>query len=51
MVDVGVDLKDPSPETRLKTNADGGNKAKFYGIKRELGAEMVNPYNEHLLRA
>ena len=43
--------KDPSPETRLKTNADGGNKARFYVIKREPGAEMVNPYNEHLLRA
>ena len=43
--------KHPSPETRLKTNADGGNKARFYVIKREPGAEMVNPYNEHLLRA
>ena len=43
--------KQPSPETRLKTNADGGNKARFYVIKREPGAEMVNPYNEHLLRA
>ena len=43
--------KQPSPETRLKTNADGGNKARFYVIKREPGAEMVNPYNENLLRA
>ena len=43
--------KQPSPETRLKTNADGGNKARFYVIKREPAAEMVNPYNEHLLRA
>ena len=43
--------KQPSPETRLKTNADGGNKARFYVIKWEPGAEMVNPYNEHLLRA
>ena len=43
--------KQPSPETRLKTNADGGNKARFYVIKREPGAEMVNPYNKHLLRA
>ena len=37
--------KQPSPETRLKTNADGGSKARFYIIKREPGAEMVNPYN------
>ena len=43
--------KQPSPETRLKTNADGGNKARFYIIKRETGAEMVNPYNQHLLHA
>ena len=43
--------KQPSPETRLKTNADGGNKARFYIIKREPGAEMVNPYNQHLLHA
>ena len=43
--------KQPSPETHLKTNADGGNKARFYVIKWEPGAEMVNPYNEHLLRA
>ena len=43
--------KQPSPETRLKTNADGGNKSRFYVIKWEPGAEMVNPYNEHLLRA
>ena len=40
--------KQPSPETCLKTNADGGNKARFYVIKWEPGAEMVNPYNEHL---
>ena len=43
--------KQPSPETRLKTHADGGNKARFYIIKREPGAEMVNPYNQHLLLA
>ena len=43
--------KDPSSETRLKTNAEGGNKARFYVIKREPSAEMVNPYNEHLLHA
>ena len=43
--------KQPSPETRLKTNADGGNKARFYIIKREPGAKMVNPYNQHLLSA
>ena len=43
--------KQPSPETHLKTNADGGNKARFYIIKREPGAEMVNPYNQQLLRA
>ena len=43
--------KQASPETRLKTNADGGNKARFYIIKSEPGAEMVNPYNQHLLRA
>ena len=43
--------KQPSPETRLKTNADGGNKARFYIIIHEPGAEMVNPYNQHLLRA
>ena len=43
--------KQPSPETRLKTNADSGNKARFYIIKREPGAEMVNPYNQHLLHA
>ena len=50
MVDVGVGLIIPSNpvlETCLKTNADGGNKARFYVIKREPGAEMVNPYNEH----
>ena len=43
--------KQPSPETCLKTNADGGNKARFYIIKREPGAEMGNPYNQQLLRA
>ena len=43
--------KQPSPETRLKTNGDGGNKARFYVIKREPGAGMVNPYNQHLLCA
>ena len=42
--------KQSSPETRLKTNADCGNKA-IYVLKWEPGAEMVNPYNEHLLRA
>ena len=42
--------KQPSPEIHLKTNADGGNKARFYIIKQEHGAEMVNLYNQHLLR-
>ena len=42
--------KDRNPESRLKTNADGGNKGRFYVIKKEPGAEMVNHYNEHLLR-
>ena len=40
-----------SPVTRLKTHTDGGNKARFYIIKREIGAEMVDPYNQHLLCA
>ena len=43
--------KQPSPVTRLKTHADGVNKARFYIIKREEGAEMVNPYNPYLLLA
>ena len=32
MVDVGVGLtiQDSSPETHLKTNADGGNKTRLY---------------------
>ena len=33
--------KQPSPEIRLKTNADGGNKARIYVIKREPGAEIL----------
>ena len=41
--------KQPSPETCLKTNADGGNKASFYVIKQESGAEMVNPSTYYVL--
>lgn len=52
MVDVGVDLIIQNTlVTCLKTHTDGGNKARFYIIKREIGAEMVNPYNQHLLCA
>ena len=42
--------KDPSPETHLETNAYGGNKARFYVIKKETSTETVNPYEEPLLR-
>ena len=38
-------------QTRLKRNADVGNKARFYILKREVGAEMINPYNPDLLKA
>ena len=41
----------PSDTTCLKRNADVGNKARFYILKREVGAEMINPYNRDLLRA
>ena len=52
MVDVGVDLIIQNTlVTCLKAHTDGGNKARFYIIKREIGAEMVNPYNRHLLCA
>ena len=40
--------KQPSPVTHLKPHADGGNKARFYIIKREESAEMVNPYNPNM---
>ena len=40
--------KRPSDTTRLKRNADVGNKAI---LKREVGAEMINPYNPDLLKA
>ena len=43
--------KRPSDTTRLKRNADVGNKARFYILKREVGAEMINPYNPDLLKA
>ena len=41
----------PSDTTCLKRNADIGNKARFYILKCEVGAEMINPYNPDLLRA
>ena len=47
MVDVGVDLTIP----KILVLKHEINKAKFYVIKREPGAEIVNPYNEHLLHA
>uniref|UniRef100_A0A1X7U405 Uncharacterized protein n=1 Tax=Amphimedon queenslandica TaxID=400682 RepID=A0A1X7U405_AMPQE len=37
--------------TRLKRNADVGNKARFYILKCKAGAEMINPYNPDLLKA
>jgi len=37
--------------THLKTHSDEENEARFYIIKREPGAEMVNSYNQHLLLA
>uniref|UniRef100_A0A1X7VR33 Helitron helicase-like domain-containing protein n=1 Tax=Amphimedon queenslandica TaxID=400682 RepID=A0A1X7VR33_AMPQE len=43
--------KRPSDTTYLKRNADIGNKARFYILKREVGAEMINPYNPDLLKA
>ena len=43
--------KRPSDTTRLKKNAGVGNKACFYILKREIGAEMINPYNPDLLKA
>ena len=35
----------------MKRNADVGNKARFYILKRDKGAEYINPYNPDLLRA
>ena len=43
--------KKPCAATRLKRNADVGNKARFYLLKREEGEEFINPYNASLLRA
>uniref|UniRef100_A0A1X7TKF8 Helitron helicase-like domain-containing protein n=1 Tax=Amphimedon queenslandica TaxID=400682 RepID=A0A1X7TKF8_AMPQE len=40
--------KRPSDTTRLKGNADVGNKARFYILKREVGAEMIHPFNPDL---
>ena len=42
--------KRQSDTTRLKRNADVGKKARFYILKREVGAEMINPYNPDLLK-
>ena len=43
--------KQSSETTHLKRNADVGNKARFYILKRDKGAEYINPYNPDLLRA
>ena len=43
--------KQSSETTHLKGNADVGNKARFYILKRDKGAEYINPYNPDLLRA
>ena len=39
------------PQTCLKTHDDVGNRSRFYLVKREAGAEMINPYNPQLLLA
>ena len=39
------------PQTRLTTHGDVGNRSRFYLVKREAGAEMINPYNPQLLLA
>ena len=38
-------------ETRLKSYDDPGNRSRCYLLKRSVGEENINPYNEHLLRA
>ena len=38
-------------ETRLKSHDNPGNRSRCYLLKRSVGEENVNPYNEHLLRA
>ena len=43
--------KQSSETTHLTKNADVGNKARFYILKRDIGAEYINPYNPDLLRA
>ena len=43
--------KQSTKTTPLKRNADIGNKARFYILKRDKGAEYINPYNPDLLRA
>jgi len=39
------------PQTRLKTHSDVVNRSRFYLIKHDQGAEMINPYNPQLLLA
>jgi len=40
------------PQTHLKTHhGDGGNRSRFYLIKRDQVAEMIHPYNPQLLLA
>ena len=38
-------------ETHLKSHDDPGNRSRCYLLKRSVGEENINPYNEHLLRA
>ena len=38
-------------ETHLKSHDDLGNRSRCYLLKRSVGEENINPYNEHLLRA
>ena len=35
-------------ETRLKSHDDPGNRSRCYLLKRSVGEENINPYNEHL---
>ena len=54
MVDMGVGLTIPKIlvlKPVLKQMQMEENKARFHVIKREPSVKMVNPYNEHLLRA
>ena len=37
-------------ETRLKSHDNPGNRSRCYLLKRSVGEENINPYNEHLLR-